>query len=72
MISVVRNGRLVTPDGVREGDISFRGGVIDRIGTGLAGETITDVDGAWVLPGAVDPHLHISLGGPLNHRAPVA
>ena len=63
MTSVVRNGRLVTPDGVREGDISFRDGVIERIGTGQPGETIADVDGAWVLPGAVDPHLHISLGG---------
>jgi dihydropyrimidinase len=63
MTAVVRNGRLVTGDGVIEGDISFRDGVIDRIGTGLAGRTIADVDGAWVLPGAVDPHLHISLGG---------
>ena len=63
MMGVVRNGRLVTGDGVVEGDISFRDGVIDQIGTGLAGKTIADVNGAWVLPGAVDPHLHISLGG---------
>lgn len=63
MRSVVRNGRLVTGDGVVEGDISFRDGVIEEIGTGLGGETIADADGAWVLPGAVDPHLHISLGG---------
>ena len=63
MTGVVRNGRLVTPDGVLEGDISFRNGVIHQIGTGLEGRTVADVDGAWVLPGAVDPHLHISLGG---------
>ena len=63
MTAVVRNGRLVTPDGVLEGDISFRDGVITGIGTGLEGKTIADVNGAWVLPGAVDPHLHISLGG---------
>ena len=63
MTAVVRNGRLVTGDGVLEGDISFRDGVIEGIGTGLEGETIADVNGAWVLPGAVDPHIHISLGG---------
>ena len=63
MTAVVRNGRLVTADGVREGDISFRNGVIEGIGTGLGGETIADLNGAWVLPGAVDPHVHISLGG---------
>ena len=63
MTAVVRNGRLVTGDGVLEGDISFRDGVIEGIGTGLEGETIADLNGAWVLPGAVDPHIHISLGG---------
>ena len=63
MNGVVRNGRLVTGDGVTEGDVSFTDGIIDRIGTGLGGETVADVNGAWVLPGAVDPHLHISLGG---------
>lgn len=63
MTAVVRNGRLVTGDGVLEGDISFRNGVIEGIGTGLDGETIADANGAWVLPGAVDPHIHISLGG---------
>ena len=63
MNGVVRNGRLVTGDGVTEGDVSFAEGIIDRIGTGLGGETVADVNGAWVLPGAVDPHLHISLGG---------
>ena len=63
MIGVIRNGRLVTGDGVIEGDIAFTEGVIDRIGTALGGATIADVDGAWVLPGAIDPHIHISLGG---------
>lgn len=62
-MGVVRNGRIVTGDGVFEGDISFEDGVIDQIGTGLPGETVDDADGAWVLPGAIDPHLHISLGG---------
>ena len=63
MTQVVRNGRLVTPGGVTKGDISFRNGVIEGIGRRLRGETIADVKGAWVLPGGVDPHLHISLGG---------
>jgi len=63
MTSIIRNGRIVTGDGVVEGDISFREGKINGIGTGLSGETIADADGAWVFPGAIDPHLHISLGG---------
>ncbi|MGH8871187.1 MAG: dihydroorotase [Acidimicrobiia bacterium] len=62
-MSVVRNGRIVTPSGVVEGDLSFRDDRIESIGTALPGDTVLDAAGAWVLPGGIDPHLHISLGG---------
>ena len=63
MTAVLRNGRLVTADGVQEGDISYRDGVIKGSEPAWMARQIADVNGAWVLPGAVDPHIHISLGG---------
>ncbi|MEM8630243.1 MAG: dihydropyrimidinase [Pseudomonadota bacterium] len=54
------NGRLVTPDGVRQAALTATGGLITGIGTDLpeARRTI-DAKGNWVLPGGVDSHAHI-------------
>ena len=57
---VIRNGRIVTPQGVVTGDIGIEGGRIAAIGPSL-GPAAREVDalGRWVMPGGVDPHCHI-------------
>ena len=57
---ILRNGRIVTPQGVVRGDLAVRGGEITAIGAvpQQAGREI-DAQGKWVLPGGVDPHAHI-------------
>ena len=57
---IIRNGRIVTPAGVVEGDMAVSEGRISAIGEagGPAGQEI-DARGRWVMPGGVDPHAHI-------------
>jgi dihydropyrimidinase len=61
---VIRNGTVVTPDGVREADVAVRGGAITAIGKRLSLEDadIVDASGLLVLPGGVDPHVHLEAG----------
>ena len=59
---VIRNGRVVTPHGVVEADISIANGRIAEIGTSLdIDSTCQELDAAghWVMPGGVDAHAHI-------------
>lgn len=60
---VLKNGMLVLPDDVFAGDLAVRDGRVAALGADLAGaaaETV-DVSGMLVLPGAVDPHVHMEL-----------
>lgn len=56
----IRGGRVVTPEGIVEGDIAVTGGRIAAIGRDL-GAARQQIDGAgrWIMPGGVDPHCHI-------------
>jgi len=56
---VLSGGRIVTQEGVLEGDVRIADGSIVEIGTGLEGETLVECDGAWVGPGFVDLHTHL-------------
>jgi allantoinase len=57
---VIRNGRVVTSDGVDRGDIAVVDGVIVELGVGIAGSGAAEVDAGnlTVFPGGVDPHVH--------------
>jgi len=60
---LLTGGRVVTPEGVLSpGWIRLAGNVIDAAGPGAAtdqpGLPVTDLHGAWVLPGFVDMHVH--------------
>ncbi len=57
---VVRNGLVVSPDGTRLADIAVRDGRIAAVGTvtGPACRMI-DAGGLHVLPGGVEPHMHV-------------
>ncbi|NLL37030.1 MAG: dihydropyrimidinase [Fretibacterium sp.] len=59
---VLKNGTLVLPGGVVTGDLAVRDGKIASVGSveGAALETV-DVSGLVLLPGAVDPHVHMEL-----------
>ncbi len=57
---VIQGGRIVTPDGVVEGDLAVSDGKITSVGTPVADATTRiQADGKWVMPGGVDPHAHI-------------
>jgi allantoinase len=51
---------VYTPDGPREADVHIAGGVITAIGKHAAptGATVVDASGMYVLPGAIDVHVH--------------
>ncbi len=57
---VIRDGLIVTPDGVVEGDIAVAGPSIVSIGTKIgAAKREVSAQGKFVLPGGVDTHAHI-------------
>jgi dihydropyrimidinase len=60
---IVRNGVIVTAVGRSEGDLRIRNGTIAEIGrnlTAAAGARVIDAKGLLVLPGGVDPHVHLT------------
>lgn len=67
MSLLIKNGLVVTSTGRYEADVYAEGGKIKAIGSSLdksiaaGAKTIVDAKGKYVLPGAIDPHTHISL-----------
>ena len=51
--TTICNARLVLPDGVRTGSLTFAGSLITDIGTSQSG---IDIDGDYLIPGVVDLH----------------
>ncbi len=67
---VVSGRRLVTPHGVRPGDVLIAGGrVLDIAGIGTAPACATRIDAGenYVLPGLIDSHVHFRAPG-LTHK----
>jgi dihydropyrimidinase len=60
---LIRNGLIVTSTGRTTGDLRIRNGVIAEIGANLtpgAGAQVIDAQGKLVLPGGIDPHVHLT------------
>ncbi len=57
---VIEGGIVHTPDGPQEEDVHIAGGVITSLGNeaASAGARIVDARGMYVLPGAIDIHVH--------------
>jgi dihydropyrimidinase len=67
---VVRGGTVVTAEGRRQADVGIAGGKIVRIDDRASGGSGTppgtrdiDASGRLVLPGGVDPHVHLNIEG---------
>jgi len=64
---IIRNGTIVTGDGVFQGDIAVQGGRIVSAGDHLPqdtnAETEIDAMGLHILPGVVDSHVHCNEPG---------
>jgi dihydropyrimidinase len=60
---IVRNGLIVTSTGRIQSDLRIRSGTISEIGPNLnagPGARVIDATGKLVLPGGIDPHLHLT------------
>ncbi len=67
--TVVAGGRVVTPSGVMEAAVAVEGGRIVAVGEESAlpqARERIDATGKIVLPGLVDPHVHLGGGRPLS------
>ena len=59
---LIRRGRVVNANGVRDADVRMVGETIAEIGVGLrpsAGSRVIEAAGRLVLPGGIDPHTHL-------------
>lgn len=64
--TIIANGTLVNADEIERADVAINGEKIAKIGKGLArknanGARIIDADGCYVMPGALDVHVHLAL-----------
>jgi dihydroorotase-like cyclic amidohydrolase len=61
-----RQAQIVSPWGVRPGDVAVRGGKISAItlpGEGPSAARTLDAAGKHLLPGVIDPHVHLTSAG---------
>lgn len=63
---VLKKGRIVFPDGIREGDLVIEKGLIVEITPEYKGETkrVIDCLGKFIFPGVIDAHVHMRTPGP--------
>lgn len=66
---LLKNGLLILPGNSTRADILLEDGKIKEIGTSLHHDLahIIDAGGKWVLPGAIDPHVHLDLPTPAGN-----
>ncbi len=58
---VIKNGRIITASEDFTGDIAIAGETIAAIGQNLSGAKEIDAAGLYVIPGAVDGHVHLQM-----------
>ncbi|MEL6121459.1 MAG: dihydropyrimidinase [Pseudomonadota bacterium] len=61
MTKVIKNGTVVTADLSYEADVAIENGVITEIGPNLKGDEELDATGCYVMPGGIDPHVHLEM-----------
>lgn len=58
---VIGGGTVITPAGPLVADVAIADGKIAALGLGLDAPQRIDATGCYVIPGAVDPHVHLQL-----------
>jgi dihydropyrimidinase len=63
MKTIIKGGIVVTAEGEQKADVLIEGESILMVGADLsaAGARVIDASGAYVMPGGIDPHTHMSL-----------
>lgn len=61
MTTIIKNGTIVTADLTYASDIRIEDGVITEIGPNLSGGTELDATDCYVMPGGIDPHVHLEM-----------
>ena len=60
---VIAGGEVVTSDAVFRADVAIAGEKIVAVGQGLGGKKVIDATGKYVMPGAIDSHVHFRAPG---------
>jgi len=60
---LIKNGRIITATDDYHGDILIQGEIVTAIGKGLDADAdrIIDAQGLLVMPGGIDPHVHLDM-----------
>ena len=58
---VIKGGLVIGADGATIADVAVEGERIVAIGENLAGAVEIDAAGCYVIPGAIDPHVHLQM-----------
>jgi dihydropyrimidinase len=61
MTTVIKGGTIVTSDLTYKADVKIDAGRIIEIGPNLFGDTTLDAAGCYVMPGGIDPHVHLEM-----------
>ena len=61
MSKVIKGGTIVTADRTWRADVLVEGEKITSIGEDLSGGEVVDAEGAYVIPGGIDPHTHLEM-----------
>ncbi len=61
MSKVIKGGTVVTADREWKADVLIEGETIKQIGADLKGDEYIDAEGAYVIPGGIDPHTHLEM-----------
>src|SRR5262245_10862231 len=64
--TIIANGTVLGPDGQQQADVALQGECVAAVAPGLAksaanGVAVVDAAGKYVMPGALDVHVHLEL-----------